>query len=152
MGEGCWPLTYRPGMLPASSSAQGSPHFRQWPVCPQCPGWETPTQLRCLSSLLNSSWDPCYVSICELLWHFDISILNSFNHIYWMSTTYSGGSDGKESTCSAGDLGLIPELGRSPGEGNGHPLHYSCLENNMDWGAWQANVHGVAKSQTWLSD
>ena len=47
-----------------------------------------------------------------------------------------GGSDVKVSTCNVGDLGLTPELGRSPGEGNGHPLQYSCLENAMDGGAW----------------
>ena len=51
---------------------------------------------------------------------------------------------GKESTCNAGNTGLIPGLGRSPGEGNGNPLQYSCLENPMDRGAWQATVHGVA--------
>ena len=56
-----------------------------------------------------------------------------------------GGSDGKESACSAGDLGLIPGLGRFPGEGNGNPLQYSCLENLMDRGAWWITVHGVAK-------
>ena len=50
------------------------------------------------------------------------------------------------------DLGLIPGLGRSPREGNGNPLHYSCLENPMDRGAWQASIHGVTKSQTWLSN
>ena len=48
---------------------------------------------------------------------------------------FPGGSDGKESACSAGDMGLIPGLGRSPGEGNGNPLQYSCLENPMDRGA-----------------
>jgi len=48
----------------------------------------------------------------------------------------------------AGDVGLIPGLGRSPGEGNGNPLQYSCLENPMDRGAWWATVHGVTKSQT----
>ena len=55
---------------------------------------------------------------------------------------------GKEFACNAGDLGLIAELGRSPGEGNGNPLQYVCLENSMDRGAWQAAVHGVIKSQT----
>ena len=65
---------------------------------------------------------------------------------------FPGGSDGKESACSAGDLGLIPGFGRSPGEGNGNPLQYSCLENPMDGGAWQATVHRVTKGQTWLSD
>ena len=51
-----------------------------------------------------------------------------------------------------GDLGSIPGLGRSPGEGNGNPLQYSCLENSMDRGAWQATVHGVAKCQTRVSN
>ena len=61
---------------------------------------------------------------------------------------FSGGSDGKESACNAGDPGLIPGLGRSPGEGNGNPLQYSCLENSMDRGGWQATVHGAAESDT----
>ena len=56
------------------------------------------------------------------------------------------GSDGKESACNAGDPSLIPGMGRSPGEGNGHPLQYSYLENSMDRGAWWATIHGVAKS------
>ena len=60
------------------------------------------------------------------------------------------GSAGKESTCNVGDLGLIPGLVRSPGEGKGYPLQYSCLENSNDRGARRA--HGVAKSQTRLSD
>ena len=54
-----------------------------------------------------------------------------------------GGSDGKESACTAGDLGPIPESGRSLGEGNGNPLQYPCLENLMDRGAWWATVHGI---------
>ena len=61
---------------------------------------------------------------------------------------FPGGSDGKEPACSAEDPGLIPGSGRSPGEGNGNPLQYSCLENPMDGGAWQATTHRVAKSQT----
>ena len=65
---------------------------------------------------------------------------------------FPGGSDGKESACNAGDSGSIPGLGRSAGEGNGHPLQYSCLENPLDGGAWWATVHGVAKSWTRLSD
>jgi len=52
----------------------------------------------------------------------------------------------KESTCNAGDLGLIPRLGRSPGEGNGNPLQYSCLGNPKGRGAWRAIIHGVAKT------
>ena len=58
------------------------------------------------------------------------------------------GSEGKESACNAGDLGLIPESGRSPGKGNDYSLQYPCLENSMDKGALQATVHGVTKSQT----
>ena len=65
---------------------------------------------------------------------------------------YPGGSDGKAPACNTEDLGSIPGSGRSPGEGNGNPLQYSCLENSMDGEAWWATVHGVAKSQTWLSD
>ena len=53
---------------------------------------------------------------------------------------------------NAGDMGSIPGSGRSPGEGNGNPLQYSCLGNSRDTGAWQATVHGVAKSQTQLTD
>ena len=62
------------------------------------------------------------------------------------------GSVGKESAYNAGDLGSIPGLGRSPGEGNGNPLQYSCLENPMGRGAWRAIVLGVTKSRTQLSD
>ena len=58
------------------------------------------------------------------------------------------GSVSKEAACDAGDLGLIPGLGISPGEGNGNPLQYSRLENSMDRGGWQATVQSVAKSQT----
>ena len=56
---------------------------------------------------------------------------------------FPGGSDSKESACNAGDLGLFPELGRSPGGGHGNPLQYSCLENPMGR-AWRAMVHEVA--------
>ena len=62
------------------------------------------------------------------------------------------GSEVKASACNVGDLGLIPGLGRSPGEGNGSPLQYSCLDNPTDGGAWWAAMHGVAKSRTRLSD
>ena len=65
---------------------------------------------------------------------------------------FPGGSGGKASVYNAGDPGSIPGSGRSPGEGNGNPLQYSCLENPMDRAAWSATVHGVAKSRTRLSD
>ena len=61
---------------------------------------------------------------------------------------FPSGSDGEESACNSGDPGSIPGSGRSPGEGNGNPLQYSCLENSMDRGAWQDIVHGIAKSWT----
>ena len=62
--------------------------------------------------------------------------------------SFPGGSDGIESACNAGDLSLIPGSGRSPGEGNGYPLQYSCLENTTGRGAWQATVRGFVKNQT----
>ena len=65
---------------------------------------------------------------------------------------FPGGSEGKVSACDAGDPGLSPGLGRSPGEGNGNTLQYSCLKNPMDRGAWEATVHGAPKSQTRLSN
>ena len=71
---------------------------------------------------------------------------------------FPGASDAKESTCNVGDqgsmvqMGSIPGSGKSPGEGNGNPLQYSCLEDPMDRGAWQAAIHGVSKSQTRLSN
>ena len=71
--------------------------------------------------------------------------LNTVRFVY-------GGSDDKASAYNVGDLGLIPGLGRSPGEGYSTTLQYSCLENPMDGGAWLATVHGVAKSWTRLSD
>ena len=59
---------------------------------------------------------------------------------------------GKESACQAGDAGSIPGSGKSPEEGNGNPLQYSCLGNSMDRRAWQATVHGITKSWTWFRD
>ena len=61
---------------------------------------------------------------------------------------FPGGSEGKASACNAGDLSSIPRSGKSPGEGNGNQLQYSCLENSTDGGAWSATVHGVTESYT----
>ena len=65
---------------------------------------------------------------------------------------FTGGLDSKESASIAEDLGSIPGSGRSSGNGNGYPLHYSCLENPMDRGAWWPTVHEVTKNQTGLRD
>ena len=62
-----------------------------------------------------------------------------------------GGSGSKEFACNEGNPGLIPGLGRFPGEGNGYPLQHSCLENSMDRGAWQATIHEDANSWTQLT-
>ena len=59
---------------------------------------------------------------------------------------------GREYACNAGDMGSIPKSGRSPGEGNGNQIQYSCLDNPMDIGDWRATVPGVAKSRTQLRD
>ena len=72
----------------------------------------------------------------------------SIKGLQLVDEVFPGGSDGKESACNSEDLGSIPELGRSPGKGNGNPLQYSCLENPMDGGALWATVHGVPRSQT----
>ena len=100
-------------------------------------------------------------SICEP-WGF--GFLNTLPLTTWSSQNFSkplsinvgfpGGSDGKESACSAGDPGLIPESGRSPGEGNGNPLQYSCLENPMDREAWWVYSpwgHQVSDTTEWLT-
>ena len=76
-------------------------------------------------------------------------ILHTIPHL--ATADFPGGSDGKVSAYNVGDPGSIPGPGRSPGEGNGNPLQYSCLENPMDRGARQATFHGVAKSRTRLS-
>ena len=78
--------------------------------------------------------------------------IEGFLFTSYLSTDFPGGWDGKESAFKSGDLGSIPVLGRSPGEGNGNPPQYSCLGNFMDWGAWWAAVHGFAKRWTQLSN
>ena len=72
--------------------------------------------------------------------------------LFICAVIFPSGSDNKESACNEGDLGSIPGLGRFPGGGHGNPLQYSCWRIPMERGAWWATVHGVAKSQTRLSD
>ena len=83
----------------------------------------------------------------------DINLENTMALYHpYLSMGFTGGSDDKKSVCSAGDPHLISGSERSPGEGNGKPLQYSCLENSVDRGARQAIAHGVTKSQTQLSN
>ena len=105
--------------------------------------------------LLN--WD----CVCGFSSHYysTIIILHVCKYMYicvcmylYMHMGFPGGSEVKASAWNAGDLGSIPGLGRSSGEGNGNPLQYSCLENPMEGGGWWGTVHGVAKSRTRLSD
>ena len=81
--------------------------------------------------------------------YFYFYLFIKLKNIYWEPTVFQyssfpySGSDGEETACNAGDLGSVPGLGRSPGEGNGNSPQYSCLENSMDRGAWWATVHAV---------
>ena len=70
-----------------------------------------------------------------------------FTIYHSLTMGFPGSSTGKESACNMGDPGLIPGSERSPGGGHGNPLQYSCLENPMNGGTWQATAHGVTKSQ-----
>ena len=96
------------------------------------------------------------VQLSHRKWETMMPILTSsvgvtqFDRSLWQTVNFSGGSEGKASACDVGDPGSVPGWGRSPGEGNGHPLRCSCLENPLDKGAWWTAIHGVTKSQTWL--
>ena len=81
----------------------------------------------------------------------EIKLINFFI-LQFTILGFPGASEVIVSAWNVGDSGLIPESGRSPGEGNGNPLQYSCLENPMEGGAWWATVHGVTKSRTRLND
>ena len=89
-----------------------------------------------------------------LMFHTDHYRLSGSPHCLINTDTWGfpGYSDGKECACNMGDPGLVTGLRRSPGEGHGNPLQYSCLENPMDRGAWRATAHGAAKSWTRLSN
>ena len=128
---------------------------------PSRPGWGFSSL--CDTAITLSSRMPCspretplYVSVGRsgvqaVLWKWKVvqslwAIVCPFLIKLSVNLGSPGGSDGKESACNAGDQGLIPGSGRSPGEGNGYPLQYSCLENSMHRRAWGTTVHGVAKS------
>ena len=101
---------------------------------------------KCPSQQSQHSQEGRNVCICVC------SVMSDSFATLWAILGFPGGSEVKASARNVGDLGLIPELGRCPGEDNGNPLQYSCLENPMDGGAWQAAVHGIAKSRTQLRD
>ena len=85
----------------------------------------------------------------KIIYLYYLSILYRVVCVFW---DFPSGSDGKAFAYNAGDLGSMPGLERSPGKGNGTRLRYSCLENPVDRGAWQATVYGVGQSWTWLSN
>ena len=90
---------------------------------------------------------------CSLLYKLRIRKITGLFYLHlFLLWGFPGGLDRKESACNAGDLGFIPGLGRSPGGRNSNQLQYLCLENSMDRGAWWVTVHGIAKSQTRLSN
>ena len=97
----------------------------------------------------NATTTPCPIHTEQLE---APQVCNTLPPFLPLSCGFPGGSEVKASASHAGDPGSIPGSGRSPGEGNGNPLQYSCLENPMDRKAWWATVHGVPKSRTRLSD
>ena len=115
-------------------------------------------QLQHCIILMHNEITDSLISYLFSLISVEVIIIVLFHKILWIkwghkcNTGLPCSSNGKQSACNAGDLGLIPGLGRSSGEGNGSPLQYSFLENPMDRGAWWVTVHGVSESQTQLSD
>ena len=104
---------------------------------------------------LYSPWGCTELNMTKATWHTASTLISSIScdmhtvHliIQMFKNTSPGDSSGKESACSAGDSGSFPGLGRSPGEGNGNPLKYACLENSKDGGAWRATVMGSQRFQ-----
>ena len=111
-----------------------------------------------LFSFISDTWKLAIVTVIDvelLIMRIELRIIRMpilIGSSFLSKSMNVGFSVSKESACSAGYLGSIPRLGRSPGEGNGNPLQYSCLENLIDRGAWWAVVHGVTKSWARLSD
>ena len=119
-----------------------------WTKAPRKLSWQSsPLRLSPCSRLFQHSASTQLIQTLSIFsWPHPIS------YLIVTSQDFPGGSDGKVSAYSVGDQGSIPGLGRSPGEGNGNLLQYSCLENPMDERVWQATVHGVAKRWTQLND
>ena len=125
-------------------------------IASEVAGVDPPCSTRYLCSLSftirEKGWEPTreYI-LLQRIW---IPVLQYFllKYSIYCSGSFPDDSESEKSACNAGYPGLIPGLGRSPGEGNGYPFQYSCLENSIDRGAWRATVHGVTKNQTWLND
>ena len=141
--------TISSSLVPFSSCFQSSPASGSFPMI-----WlfASGGHYRWFFSSLNLHF------LVGILWRFffcfsfGYHLVRKFPWVENPTMGFPGGSDGKESAHNVGDLSLIPGLERSPGEGNGNPLQYSCLENPMDRGAWGSTVCRVLKSQTWLRD
>ena len=107
-----------------------------------------PNQTEAMEFDIFQRWKECRY-LDATIQHSNVCI---WSRVCIWSEGFPDSSDSKESACNVGEPGSIPGSGRSPGEGNGNLLQYSCLKNSMDRGAWQATVHGVTKSWTQLSD
>ena len=121
--------------------------------------WNSPGQNTAVGSLSllqgtvpNQGWNPGLLHCRQILYqlsHKGSPYIYTYTNIHiYNYIQFPDSSDGKQSACNVGDLDSIPGLGRSPEEGNGNPFQYSCLENSVDRGAWQAIVHRIAESDT----
>ena len=132
----CRPLLLLPPIPPSIRVFSNESTLRmRWPKC-----WSFSF------SLIPSKEIPGLISFRMDWLDLLLQLKNTF--MFELTVCFPDGSDSKESACNVGDPGLIPGLGRSPGEETGYPFQYSCLENFMDRGAWQATVDGVTKSRT----
>ena len=143
-------MDYSPPGSSAHGISQGT--ILEWVAMPSSRDSSRPrdwTGISCIGRWVlytSTTWEALHTLIpMWFIWSYAIHVVSTFP-----SKDFPGGSDGKASAYNAGDLGLIPGWGRFLGGGYGNPLQYSCLENPMGRGAWQATVHRIAKSQTWL--
>ena len=137
-----------------SNSSSATSWLRDMGEAPYLPSLSLPMcKMRVIA--VPASWGCCELENCPARYMLreswsqqSVRKLKLYKHRALQTLGFPHSSVSKESACSAGDPGSIPGLGRSPREGNGNPLQYSCLENSMDRGAWWATAHGVAKSRT----
>ena len=141
-----------------SNSSSATSWLRDVGEAPHLPSLSLPMcKMRVIA--VPASWGCCELENCPARYVLReswsqqlVRKLKLYKHQALQTLGFPHSSVSKESACSAGDPGSIPGLGRSPREGNGNPLQYSCLENSMDRGAWWATAHGVTKSRTQLSN